>query len=125
MGILYFLIIGLIAGFLAGKVMRGTGYGLVGDLIVGCIGALLGGWLLGLLGVHWGGFIGSDWHPELKRGADQDIRTWGQMGLTGDWAGKHITPHGYALRYASALEFSSKVLQVDWALAPPRRISSM
>jgi uncharacterized membrane protein YeaQ/YmgE (transglycosylase-associated protein family) len=59
MGILYFLIIGLIAGFLAGKVMRGTGYGLVGDLIVGCIGALLGGWLLGLLGVHWGGFIGS------------------------------------------------------------------
>jgi uncharacterized membrane protein YeaQ/YmgE (transglycosylase-associated protein family) len=59
MGILYFLIIGLIAGFLAGKVMRGTGYGLVGDLIVGCIGALLGGWLLGLLGLHWGGFIGS------------------------------------------------------------------
>jgi uncharacterized membrane protein YeaQ/YmgE (transglycosylase-associated protein family) len=59
MSILWFLIIGLIAGFLAGKVMRGGGFGVVGDLIVGCIGALLGGWLLGLLGVSWGGFIGS------------------------------------------------------------------
>jgi uncharacterized membrane protein YeaQ/YmgE (transglycosylase-associated protein family) len=59
MSILWFLIIGLIAGFLAGKVMRGTGFGVIGDLIVGCIGALLGGWLLGALGIHWGGFIGS------------------------------------------------------------------
>jgi uncharacterized membrane protein YeaQ/YmgE (transglycosylase-associated protein family) len=41
------------AGFLAGKVMHGAGFGLIGDLIVGCIGALLGGWLLGLPGVHW------------------------------------------------------------------------
>jgi uncharacterized membrane protein YeaQ/YmgE (transglycosylase-associated protein family) len=59
MTIIWFLIIGLIAGFLAGKVMRGGGFGVVGDLIVGCIGALLGGWLLGALGVSWGGFIGS------------------------------------------------------------------
>jgi len=59
MHILYFLLIGLIAGFLAGKLMRGTGYGVIGDLIVGCIGALLGGWLLGLLGISWGGFVGS------------------------------------------------------------------
>ena len=59
MHILYFLLIGLIAGFLAGKLMRGSGYGVIGDLIVGCIGALLGGWLLGLLGISWGGFVGS------------------------------------------------------------------
>ena len=59
MHILYFLLIGLIAGFLAGKLMRGAGYGVIGDLIVGCIGALLGGGLLGLLGISWGGFVGS------------------------------------------------------------------
>jgi phosphate transport system substrate-binding protein len=61
--------------------------------------------------VRDGGFVGSDWHPEFRRGADQDIRTWGQMGLTGEWAAKRITPHGYALRYASAIEFSNRVLQ--------------
>jgi len=59
MGIIWFLIIGLIAGFLAGKVMRGGGFGVVGDLIVGCIGALLGGWLFGVLGIGAGGLIGS------------------------------------------------------------------
>src|SRR5882672_9557796 len=63
--------------------------------------------------VREGGWAGSNWHPEFRRGADQDIRTWGQMGLTGEWAGKHITPHGYSLRYASAIEFSNKVLQAS------------
>jgi len=41
------LIVGLIAGFLAGKVMRGTGYGIIGDIIVGLIGAFIGGLLFG------------------------------------------------------------------------------
>jgi phosphate transport system substrate-binding protein len=63
--------------------------------------------------VREGGWLGSNWHPEFRRGADQDIRTWGQMGLAGEWAGKHITPHGYSLRYASAMEFSNKVLQAS------------
>jgi phosphate transport system substrate-binding protein len=63
--------------------------------------------------VRDGGWVGSDWHPEMKRGADQDIRSWGQMGLEGDWAERHITPHGYALRYASAIEFSNRVLQAS------------
>jgi phosphate transport system substrate-binding protein len=63
--------------------------------------------------VREGGWLGSNWHPEFRRGADQDIRNWGQMGLTGEWAGKHITPHGYSLRYASAIEFSNKVLQAS------------
>ena len=45
MGILSWIVVGLIAGFLAGQVMRGGGYGLLGDIIVGVVGALLGGWL--------------------------------------------------------------------------------
>ena len=63
--------------------------------------------------VRDGGWIGSDWHPEFKRGADKDIRSWGQVGLTGEWAKRHITPHGYALRYATAIEFSNRVLQAS------------
>ena len=45
MGILSWIIVGLIAGFLAGQVMRGGGYGLIGDIIVGVLGGLIGGWL--------------------------------------------------------------------------------
>jgi phosphate transport system substrate-binding protein len=63
--------------------------------------------------VRDGGWVGSSWRPEMKRGADQDIRTWGQMGLSGEWASQRITPHGYALRYATAIEFSNKVLQAS------------
>lgn len=52
MGILSWLVVGLIAGWLAGQVMRGGGYGLVGDIIVGVVGALIGGFLAGaLLGI--------------------------------------------------------------------------
>jgi uncharacterized membrane protein YeaQ/YmgE (transglycosylase-associated protein family) len=57
--LIWFLLIGLIAGWLAGQVMRGGGYGVVGDMIVGVIGALLGGWLFGMLGISAGGLIGS------------------------------------------------------------------
>ena len=58
--LVWFLIIGLIAGWLAGKVMRGGGFGVVGDMIVGVIGAFLGGWLFSLLGISaGGGLIGS------------------------------------------------------------------
>jgi uncharacterized membrane protein YeaQ/YmgE (transglycosylase-associated protein family) len=46
MGILSWIVVGLIAGWLAGKVM-GHGYGLIGDIIIGLIGGLLGGWLAG------------------------------------------------------------------------------
>jgi phosphate transport system substrate-binding protein len=60
-----------------------------------------------------GGWVGSNWHPELRRGKEDDIRTWGQMGLTGDWANRPIGVHGYALRYATAVEFSNKVLQAS------------
>lgn len=54
---LLFLLIGLVAGWLAGVIMKGKGFGLVGNLIVGVIGAILGGWLLG--GWINGGLIAS------------------------------------------------------------------
>ena len=45
MTILVWAVVGLIAGFLAGQVMRGGGYGLIGDIIIGVLGGLLGGWI--------------------------------------------------------------------------------
>ncbi|MGA8806561.1 MAG: GlsB/YeaQ/YmgE family stress response membrane protein [Thermoanaerobaculia bacterium] len=53
--LIWFLIIGAIAGWLAGLVMKGRGFGLLGDIIVGIVGAFLGGWLFGKLGVGFGG----------------------------------------------------------------------
>jgi len=47
MGLVAWIVVGLIAGFLAGLVMKGSGYGLIGDIIVGIIGGLLGGYLAG------------------------------------------------------------------------------
>jgi uncharacterized membrane protein YeaQ/YmgE (transglycosylase-associated protein family) len=49
MGILSWLIVGLIAGWLAGQFVRGTGYGMLGDMIVGIVGALVGGYLASAL----------------------------------------------------------------------------
>src|SRR6202043_199154 len=57
--ILWWLIVGLIAGFLASRVMSGGGYGLIGDIVVGIIGALLGGWLAGFLGIGSFGLVGT------------------------------------------------------------------
>ena len=51
MSILWMLIIGAVAGFLAGKIMKGGGFGLLGNLVVGIIGAVVGGWLFGMLGI--------------------------------------------------------------------------
>jgi uncharacterized membrane protein YeaQ/YmgE (transglycosylase-associated protein family) len=59
-GLLWWIIVGLIAGFLAGKVMKGGGYGVVVDIILGILGAIVGGWVFGLLGINiGGGLIGS------------------------------------------------------------------
>jgi len=58
-GIIGWIIIGLIAGAVAGMVMRGGGYGLVGDMIVGIIGALIGGLILSFFGLGASGFWGS------------------------------------------------------------------
>jgi len=60
MGFLTWIIVGLIAGWLAGKVMKGGGYGVIVDIILGILGGILGGWIFGMLGI-WpgGGIIGS------------------------------------------------------------------
>lgn len=66
MNILGWILIGLLAGFLAGQIMKGSGYGIVGDVIVGLVGALLGGFLASALGlgglnsndpISWGSFF--------------------------------------------------------------------
>ncbi|MGE5124730.1 MAG: GlsB/YeaQ/YmgE family stress response membrane protein [Betaproteobacteria bacterium] len=56
---LWFLLVGLIAGWLAGKLTKGSGYGVVGDIVIGVIGAFVGGFLFRLLGLSAGGTIGS------------------------------------------------------------------
>ena len=55
MNLLWFLIVGLVAGWLAGMLVKGGGFGLVGDLVVGVIGAILGGWLFSTFGASLGG----------------------------------------------------------------------
>jgi uncharacterized membrane protein YeaQ/YmgE (transglycosylase-associated protein family) len=59
MGFLYFLVIGAVAGWLAGQLTRGHGFGLLGDVVVGIIGAMLGGFLFGLIGLRSFSLIGS------------------------------------------------------------------
>ena len=59
-GIILWLIIGAVAGWLAGKIVEGAGFGLIVDIIVGIVGAVIGGWLAGVLGIDiGGGLIGS------------------------------------------------------------------
>ena len=57
---IYWLVVGLIAGWLAGVVMKGGGYGIIVDILLGTVGGFLGGWLFGQLGI-WpgGGMLGS------------------------------------------------------------------
>jgi Predicted membrane protein len=57
---IWFILIGILSGFLAGKIVRGGGFGLIVNLIVGIVGAVIGGWLFGLLNISIGdGLIGS------------------------------------------------------------------
>ena len=58
-GLVWWLVVGLVAGFLASLVMRGGGYGIVGDIIVGIVGAFIGGFVASLLGIGAGGLIGT------------------------------------------------------------------
>jgi uncharacterized membrane protein YeaQ/YmgE (transglycosylase-associated protein family) len=60
MGFITWIVVGLIAGWLAGQVMKGGGYGVVVDIILGILGGIVGGWLFGFLGIwRGGGLIGS------------------------------------------------------------------
>lgn len=55
--LIVFLLVGLVAGFLASKVMTGRGMGLIWDVVVGVLGAFLGGWLAGVMGIAVGGLL--------------------------------------------------------------------
>lgn len=57
--VVWWLLVGLIAGFLASVVMRGGGYGIVGDIVIGIVGAILGGFLASLVGLGASGFVGT------------------------------------------------------------------
>ena len=59
MSILWFLILGALAGWIAGKITKGRGFGVLGNIVVGVVGGLLGGFLFGLLGLSAGGTLGS------------------------------------------------------------------
>ncbi len=56
---IWYIVIGIVAGFAAGKLMRGGGFGLLLNLIVGIVGGVLGGWVFGLFGITATGVIGS------------------------------------------------------------------
>jgi phosphate transport system substrate-binding protein len=58
-----------------------------------------------------GDWQGLDWHHELGRGRDENIRTWGQLGMTGEWKDKPIHPYGAVVRYDTATKFSDVVLR--------------
>jgi uncharacterized membrane protein YeaQ/YmgE (transglycosylase-associated protein family) len=58
-GLVWWVLVGLVAGFLAGKVMKGGGYGIAMDIVIGIVGAILGGFLFGLVGIVAIGLIGS------------------------------------------------------------------
>jgi uncharacterized membrane protein YeaQ/YmgE (transglycosylase-associated protein family) len=54
-GLIAWIVIGAVAGWLAGVLVKGGGFGLIGDIVVGIVGAFIGGWLAGLVGLHIGG----------------------------------------------------------------------
>ena len=58
MDLIIFLVIGALAGWLAGVIMKGGGFGVIGDIIVGILGSFLGGWLLPKVGLSIGGDFG-------------------------------------------------------------------
>ena len=59
-GLIWWILVGLIAGWLAGKVMKGSGFGVLMDIVVGIVGAIVGGWIFGRLGgFPFGGTLGT------------------------------------------------------------------
>ena len=58
MYVIWQIAIGILAGWLAGKIMRGHGFGVLIDLLIGILGSVLGGFLFSLLGLHWSGLVG-------------------------------------------------------------------
>ncbi|MFI5338032.1 MAG: PstS family phosphate ABC transporter substrate-binding protein, partial [Opitutales bacterium] len=66
----------------------------------------------GILGAERsGGWVGTEWHPEFARGPEKNIRTWGQLGLKGEWADKPIHLYGLNLQYQQATDLSQWVMK--------------
>ena len=57
-----------------------------------------------------GGWVGTNFRPDLARGPEGNVRTWGQLGLGGEWAARRIAPYGFNLRYNTATDFADKVM---------------
>ena len=78
--LLIILLVGLIAGWLAGQIVRGTGFGIRGDLLMGIAGAFIGSWLIPQLGLHLGSGIISGNHQRHHRRvvtvAGRQARSW-------------------------------------------------
>ena len=73
--LLVILVVGLVAGWLAGKFVRGAGFGLIGDLVIGIVGAFIGDWLLPEIGIHLGtGIVSAIVNATIRatRGAEID-----------------------------------------------------
>jgi phosphate transport system substrate-binding protein len=60
-----------------------------------------------------GGWAGTNFRPDWARGPEKNIRTWGQLGLAGEWADKPINVYGFNLRYNTATDFADKVLKAS------------
>jgi phosphate transport system substrate-binding protein len=60
-----------------------------------------------------GGWEGTSWHPEYARGPEANLRTWGQLGATGEWADKPINVYGLNLRYHQATEIADRLLKAS------------
>jgi phosphate transport system substrate-binding protein len=60
-----------------------------------------------------GGWEGTSWRPQWARGPEKNIRTWGQLGLTGEWKDRPINAYGLTLRYHQATEISDRVLKAS------------
>ena len=58
MGIIISLLLGCLAGFCAGKLMKGGGFGIIMNCVLGLFGGALGGWSFDMLGIEWGGLLG-------------------------------------------------------------------
>ena len=66
MNFIVWIIAGIVAGWLAGLVVRGRGFGLIGDLVIGLLGGLVGGWIAGLVGLQTTSFLGQILVAALK-----------------------------------------------------------
>jgi phosphate transport system substrate-binding protein len=76
----------------------------IADLTMGQLDGIFGA-------ARRGGWSGTSWHPEFARGPEENIRTWSQLGLKGDWAGKRINVYGLNLRYHQATVISDMLLK--------------